>query len=134
MRASRVSQYGCSRLVGEVLAEPALALGEGDPLSLRVVRDLIATDATDGEVARLRMAEVEAAHARPRRRRIGLREPDARPPGFEQLEQSVLLRVVGTRWVPERRTNSSEPLADAFLARERLVGRVPRTSGHLVEP
>src|SRR4029453_12675760 len=134
MRSSRVSEYGCSRLVREILAEPPLGLGEGDPFLLRVVRDLIATDAPPGEVARLRMAEVEAAHARARRRRIRLREPNARPSGLEQVEEGALLRVVRTGGVPERRTNASKPLADSLLVRKRLVGRVPLVSSELVEP
>src|SRR6476620_5052556 len=52
------------RLVGEVLAEPALHLAGGDSFSARVVRDLVAADSSDGEVARLRMAKVDAADAR----------------------------------------------------------------------
>src|SRR5438105_8464064 len=46
------------RLVRQVRAEPALGLGERDALAGGVVGDLIAGDAADGEVARLRMAEV----------------------------------------------------------------------------
>jgi len=54
---SRVWELG---VVGEVRAEPALHLGGGHALALRVVLDLVAPDFADHEVAGLGVGEVQA--------------------------------------------------------------------------
>src|SRR4051794_2659076 len=51
------------RVVAEVGREPALGLGDREALPAGVVGDLVAPDAADGEVPRLRMGQVDAAHA-----------------------------------------------------------------------
>ena len=105
----------------------------GMPFRSRVVGDLVAADPPDREVARLRVAEVEAAHARARRRRARLGETDPRPLGVEQREQRLLLGVVGARRIAERRADAAEPLGDPLLVRQRLGGRVPLVPRTLVE-
>jgi hypothetical protein len=61
----RAQRHRVRRLVAEVGTEPALHfLGPSCPFEA-VVDDLVAVDLAQGEVARLRMREVEPAHARP---------------------------------------------------------------------
>src|SRR5476651_1191007 len=68
---------------------------------MRVVRDLVALDLADREVARIRMREVEAAHRGGGQHREGFGELHVGvPPGVEQLEQVALLGVVGHAGYP----------------------------------
>ncbi len=60
--------------VAQVGPEPALHFRDGESTPRGVVFELIAPDAPDGEVARLGMGEVEAAHAGGRRHGGTLRE------------------------------------------------------------
>src|SRR5262249_52089184 len=112
-------------LVGEVLAKPALGFRDRHPLPSGVVRDLVLADSADREVARLGVAEVEAAHARPRRRRARFRETDAGLGRVEQAEQRALLGVVRARRVAERRPDAAEALPDQLIPGQRLARRVP---------
>src|SRR5262245_53790802 len=54
------------RLVRKVRCQPPLGLDDVDSLSLRVVLQLVAADATDVEVLCLRMREIQTAHRRGR--------------------------------------------------------------------
>src|SRR6185312_5891688 len=66
-----------ARVVGQVLAEPALCRREVLALALGVVLDLVAPDPPDREVPRGRVPEVDPAHARTggRRERLCQLEP-----------------------------------------------------------
>src|SRR2546425_5730912 len=83
-----------ARVVREIRAKPALHVCERQPLAGGIVLDLVAADAADGEIPRLRMPQVDAAHARCRDHRARLRERDADVFGAEQLEELELLAVV----------------------------------------
>ena len=80
---------GASGVVGEVRPQPALGLGHGRcRLRAGVVLDLVAADPADGEVARLRVGEVEAADARRRASSRRSRSARGRPrSALEQVEQ-----------------------------------------------
>src|SRR5215510_264993 len=54
------------RIVSEVRGEPALDRLDRNALPSRVVLDLITREASHREVARLRVSQVDAAHARRR--------------------------------------------------------------------
>src|SRR3954468_5264827 len=106
------------RLVAEIRPQAALRLFDGDALPCRVVLDLVAAEPPDREVARLGMREVDAAHARSRRHRVGLGQ---REPGLlcaEEPEQLRLLAVVRAGGIPERGADPAEPLGDQLLARK----------------
>ena len=93
-------------LVPEVRSEPPLRLLGRLAPALRVVLDLVAPDAPDREVPRLRVRQVQAADRCRRRHRERLRQRDAGSIGAEQVEQPPLLAVIGARRVAERRPES----------------------------
>src|SRR5205085_10506174 len=72
------------RLVAEVRPEPPLDLGERHALADRIVLDLVAAHASDREEARLRMSEIDPAHARPGDHRARLRQRDTGVLGAQQ--------------------------------------------------
>src|SRR5689334_24652954 len=67
------STHLIGRLVVQVGPEPAFDLADRHAFARVVVLDLIAIDLAEAEVTRLRVSEVEAAHARagPHRARLG---------------------------------------------------------------
>src|SRR5437773_2174660 len=84
-------------LVAQIRREPALRLGPRQARARCVVGDLVAIEAADGEIARIRVREVEARHARrgPHRIVLGERDPDSGR--VEQREERTLARVIGAR-------------------------------------
>src|SRR5204862_7995806 len=119
---------------GEIRPQPALRLGDRHALPRRVVLDLVASDAADGEVAGLRVAEVEPADARSGQRgeRLGQLQPG--PCRDEEREQLRLLAVVGAGRIAERRPDAAIVLSEQVVAREALARRVPLPAGALVDP
>src|SRR3970040_333544 len=87
------------RHVAQVRGQPALGLCDGPHLAPRVVLDLVARDPPDGEVARLRMAEEDAADGCRRRHGVRLGQSEADLLGAEQVEERPLLGVVRARRV-----------------------------------
>src|SRR5438045_9259278 len=79
------------------------------------------------------MGEVDAAHARGRRHRIGLREREAGFLRAEQREELRLLAVVRAGGVPERGPDAAEALRDQLFGRERWARLVPGTARGLVQ-
>ena len=77
------------RLVPKVRPEPALGLLEAHPLAGAVVLDLVAAEAADREVARLRMREVDAADGCSRRHREGLSQLEPDSLGSEEIEDAT---------------------------------------------
>src|SRR5688572_29635859 len=61
--AAATARWRRGGVVVEVRAQPALDLLERHLLAQMVIQDLIALDLAEAEVARLRMGEIEAAHA-----------------------------------------------------------------------
>src|SRR5262249_20041397 len=112
-------------IVAHVRSQPALGLVHADSLAPSVVLDLIARDPPDGEVARLRMAEIQPAHARRRQHRERLRQAHPGGARVEQQEELRLLGVVRTGRIAERRADAAEALAQEIREAEPLVGRVP---------
>src|SRR5581483_4303505 len=112
-------------LVGQVGPQPALDLGDRRALATGIVLHLVAADAADGEVPRVRMCEVHAADAGPRERGVRLGQPEAGLLGAEQGEQLALLAVVGACGVAEGRPDPPVLLRDQLLVRELLPGGVP---------
>ncbi len=111
--------------VGQQRRQPALRLGQGPLLACGVVDDLLAADAHDAEIARLRMAEVPAAHRRRRGHHAALGEVQAEvAAGVEEVEERPLLGVVGAGGVTRRRPDAPVGLADEGLAVGAGVGRV----------
>src|SRR3954463_344507 len=122
-----------SGLVPEIRPQPTLDLVERHVLARRVVLDLVAADAADREIARLRMREVDAADARARhhRERLGERDPDLL--GAEQVEELALLGVVGAGRIAERRADAAELLGTQLLRRQLLAALVPLAARALVQ-
>src|SRR5690348_5662663 len=127
------SSYG-DGVGGEVLPQPALGLAGGDSFPRRVVRKLVGADATDREVPRLGMVEVDAADARrgQGRKRLGELEPLLLC--AQQREQPRLLAVVGTGRIAEGRADAAVALGDPLVVRELLVRRVPLAAHLFVLP
>ena len=71
---------GASGVVAEIRCEPALRIGEGKSLALRVVRHLISIDLAHAEVVRLGMREIKPAHGRGREHGEGFGQLDSRRP------------------------------------------------------
>src|SRR5690349_15141960 len=120
-------------LVREVRAQPALDLRERQALPGGVVLDLVAPDAADREVPRLRMTEMDAADARAGHHRVALREGDADLLCPEQVEELPLLAVVRARGIPERRADAAEALLDQLFLRSRGARLVPLAPRDLVQ-
>ena len=102
-----------------------LGLAERDSLSAREVFDLIASDFTDREVARLWVREVEAAHRGGGVHREIFGEADRR--GIFDVEQAPerrLLAVVGTSRVAGSRADAAIPLVQEVVERGTLVAAV----------
>src|SRR5260370_29991279 len=83
------------RLIPQRRSQPALDERQGHVLARVIVDDLIASDAADREVLRLRMGEVEAAHGCRGGHGEILGQLDAGATGLEQCEECRLLAVVG---------------------------------------
>ena len=98
-----------------------------------VVLDLVAPDAPDGEVAHLRMPEVDAADARGRNHRAALRERHADVLGAEQVEELPLLAVVRAGGVPEGGPDAAKALRDQLFGRELAALLVPLLPRDLVQ-
>ena len=113
--------------------EPVLDLGDVQAAAGRVVLDLVAADPADGEVPRGGVGEQQAAHARRRRHRVGLGQPDAALVGAEQVEQLPLEAVVGTGRIAQRRPDAAEPLGVQLLDGRVGVRLVPGRAGLEVE-
>src|SRR5579872_1484114 len=62
------------RIVIQILAEPALDFVNVHGFALTIVNDLITLDLSENEIARFRVREVKAAHARSRPHRKRFRE------------------------------------------------------------
>src|SRR5579885_2681151 len=120
--------------LGQVRAQPALDLLDRSLLARGVVLELVAPDPADGEVACLRVGEVEAADRRGRGHRVALGQVDPEPPRPQEVEQLALLAVVGAGRVAERRADAPEPLRDQVLAGEALLRRVPLPPGARLQP
>src|SRR5438067_1264027 len=103
--------------VGEIRRQPPLDIVDRLALAAGVVRDLILPDATHREVARVRVGEIQTAHARGRRHRRTFGQLDAKLARVEQIEQLELLAVIRACGIPERRTNASMTLAEHILRR-----------------
>src|SRR6186997_2271729 len=104
-----------ARLVGEVRPEPAFGLRQRPTLASRVRGNLAAVDPADGEVARLRVVQVDAGDSCRGRHGERLRQREAVLLRAEQLEQLRLLRVVGTGRVAEGRPEAAVALGDQLL-------------------
>src|SRR3954467_2725572 len=125
------------RAVAEVGREPSLRLLDRPALAPRIVLDLVAAEATQHEVPRLRVREVQAAHRRPRPHGHALGELDAGVDlGVEQLPDDSLLGVLRACGVARSRPDAVVLLGDEPLAVEGLVGGVaPELLAHpLVQP
>src|SRR5579862_264049 len=120
--------------LGEVLPQPAFDLGHGLALAGRVVLELVGADPADGEVARLRVREVETAHGRCGRHRERLGQVDPDRLRAQQAEELPLLAVVGARRIAERRPDAAEALRDELGRRELLVRRVPLAAHARMQP
>src|SRR5262249_12360985 len=112
-------------LVGEVRPEPALGLRHGTALARGIRGDLVAVDPADGEVARLRVMQVDAGHGRRGRDGERLGEREAVRLGAEQLEELRLLRVVRAGRVAEGRPDAAVALGDQLLVRAARALLVP---------
>src|SRR5882672_5399307 len=75
-----------SALVGEIGSQPALGLLDRERLAARIVGRLILADLVHREIARARMGEIEAAHARRRQHGEAFGELHAGLGSFEQIE------------------------------------------------
>ena len=124
-----------ARLVAKIRCEPSFDLGHSHALTPSVVFDLVARDAIDGEVARVRMREVEAADRSGWEHGEVLRERDAGALlGGEQVEEDSLLGVVGARGVAGRRPDAAVLFVDELLVTQILVSAVtPVRAGALVQ-
>ena len=112
---------GRSRLVAQVGRQPALDLGDGHALAAGVVLDLVAADAAEVEVARLRVGEVDAAHAGGGiMAKLSVSVMPAAL-GVEQVEQLALLGVVGAGGVAEGGADAAVLLVDELVVGERLA-------------
>src|SRR5918999_2512352 len=120
-------------LVGEIGAKPAFHLREADSLPRGVVLRLVKPYPADGEVARLRMGEVDAADARRRHGRERLGQLDADLLRGEEPIERLLLAVVGTGRVAVRRPDPAEALGDQLLVRELRARLLPLAPGGLVQ-
>src|SRR5712691_6887959 len=120
-------------LVGQVGPEPALGLGERDALAGAVILDLVESHAADREVARLRVVEVDAAHARAGDRRERLRQLHAGALGPQQPEELPFFRVVRTGRVAEGRPDAAIALRDQVLLRAALLLVAPVEARLLVQ-
>src|SRR6185312_12098504 len=76
----------------------------------------------------------DAADARARDHRARLGERDAGLLRSEQLEELLLLGVVGARGIAERRPDAAKALVDELFARQPVALLVPRTPRPLVQP
>src|SRR5436190_21272048 len=103
--------------IPEVRSQPPLHFLDSRILAARRILDLVARDAADREVPRLRMTEVDAADARTGHHRVRLGERDAERLGAEQVEELALLGVVGARGVAERRPDAAEVLGAQVVLR-----------------
>src|SRR5262249_25490326 len=121
-------------LVAEVRPQPAFDLLERLAFPARVVLDLVAADASDGEVARFGMSQIEAADARTRRGRVALGEVEPGLTGSEQLEQLPLLGAAGTGGVAERGPDAAVALRNHLIVRELFARRVPGAAPLGVQP
>src|SRR6266511_4177707 len=121
------------RRVAENRPQPPLGLAEVDPLARGVVLDLIAPYSSDREVARFRMVDVDAAHARGGQHREALGELDTLLLGREEIEELALLRVIRTRRIAERRSDAAEAFRKQLFIRELRPRLVPLAAGDLVE-
>src|SRR5438094_551365 len=95
----------------EVRRKTPARLVEGNPRARRKIPELILADLADGEIARVRVREVEARHrcGGQHREALGHRHVDS--VGFEESKQRPLHRVVGTSRITGRRTNAAILLA-----------------------
>src|SRR3954451_23394621 len=113
------------RAVAEVGREPSLRLLDRPALAPRIVLDLVAAEATQHEVPRLRVREVQAAHRRPRPHGHALGELDAGVDlGVEQLPDGPLLGVLRACGVARSGPDAVVLLGDEPVAGEGLVGGV----------
>src|SRR5918997_5198925 len=119
--------------VGEIRAQPSLGLSDRDSLPRRVVLRLVATDPADGEIARLRMSEVDPADAGGRRGGERLRQLDPELLGAEQPEERLLLAVVGTGGIAVGRPDAAVALGDQLVIREAWALLVPLAPCLLME-
>src|SRR5688572_24062461 len=97
-----------------------------------VVLHLVATDATDREVARFRMGEIPAADRRCRVHSVALGQVDSGLIVYvQQVPENRLFRMVRTGWVARRGADSAIPFfnevlaAQVFVAPEAPVGTRP---------
>src|SRR5439155_26227566 len=97
-------------LVPQVRAEPPLRLLHARAPAGRVVLDLVPAHPADGEVARLRMGEIDAADRGNRGHRERLRQLEPDELGVEELEELALLRMVRTGRIPEGRPDAADAL------------------------
>ena len=98
-----------------------------------VIEDLIAADAADSEVLRLRMREIQAAHSRRRQHGEILGQLDSGPLSAQQREERRFLAVIGRGRISGCRTDAPVLLRDHFIARQVLVRRVPLRARLFVE-
>src|SRR5205823_4732586 len=106
-------------VVAQVRAEPAFGLAERPALATGVVGNLVAADAADGEVLRLRMSQVPARHRGRGPHREALGEADARVGfGVEQAPEGRFLGVVGAGGVAGGWADAAVALLDQVLVAE----------------
>src|SRR5918995_6886557 len=119
-RAQNSSGCGGSRfwLVREIGAQPPFDLREGHSRPRGVVLRLVAPDPADGEVAGLRMRQVDAADAGGRRGRKRLCQLDAEVLRGQEPEERLLFAVIGAGRVTVSRADAPEALGDQLVARE----------------
>src|SRR6266498_3682138 len=91
-----MSSASLRRFVIQVLSEPSLDFVNVQAFTLTVIGNLITLNLTQTEIARFRMGEVKAAHARSRPHRVRLRDLNSCIRlDAEQAPQCALLGVVG---------------------------------------
>src|SRR5438045_1516388 len=100
-----------------------------------IIEHLVTTDLAHAKILRLRMREVKAAHRAggPHGAALGKFDSSAFL-NVQQVPQNPFFRMVGTRGITSRRTNSTIFLADQLLAAEVFAFAVaPFLAGALMQ-
>src|SRR4051794_14447450 len=111
--------------------EPPARRLDVDTASRGVVLELVLRDLADGEIARVRMCEVEPCNGSGRQHRVVLGDRHAGVARAERVEKSGLDRMVGARRIARGGADAAILLAHECRWVELLVARVtPQRRAH----
>src|ERR1022692_1664250 len=103
------------RVIAEIGPQPAFDFAEIEPAPQGLVRGRVLADAPDREVPRRRMGEKQPADAGGGGHGERFCQGHVELLGFQQVEEDLLLAVVGAGRVAERGADAAEPLGVQIL-------------------